>query len=115
MGDAVAVDRDALGISAKEDWTDSETLANVAGGIQPVINDTSSSIHDIPAGRGTDGVVRLRNEIGMFLETMRTVIREYSDAAALLGSGQESAMANYDTTETDTTGQFDFLTSSTEG
>lgn len=113
MGDVIAVDREALGISAIADWTDSETLANIASGIQPVINDISPSLSELPAGRMTGGVVDMRNKIGSFLETMRIIIREYSDAAALLGSGQEAVMADFDSTETDTTNAFDFLTDET--
>ena len=115
MGNTVAVDREALGISAIQDWTDADTLANIASGIQPVINDISPSISELPAGRMTGGVVDMRNKIGSFLETMRMVINEHSDAAALLGSGQEEAMLDYDATENDASSAFDFLTQDTDG
>ncbi|WP_077138397.1 hypothetical protein [Flaviflexus massiliensis] len=115
MEDMVAVDREALGISAIQAWTDAETLANIASGIQPVINVIGPSISELPAGRMTGGVVDLRNMIGCFLETMLMVINEYSDAAALLGSGQEEAMLDYDATENDASSAFDFLTQETGG
>ncbi len=89
-------DRDAVGVSAKSDWQDAEEFAGIArflGGIE-----LSAAAHDLPAGSNA-GVADLRRAGTNFAATMRLVVAEYSDACAVLGSGQAEAISNFDETE----------------
>lgn len=87
-------DRDKVGISAKEDWHDSKTLANIGLDLN---GESAYSIKPLP--EHDSGRSSLKSKTDHFLNTMATVLFEFSDAAAILGSGQESAIANFDSTE----------------
>lgn len=111
-------DRDAAGITAKTDWTDSQTFANIAAGVDDLNGHPSTSIVSLPtdtvggAGRtDNSGRSALREEAGYAVELVNLILLELSDACAVLGSGTETASGNFDATETQTTQSFDFLTS----
>lgn len=110
-------DRDAAGITAKTDWTDSQTFSNIAAGVDGLSSYPYSSIIKLPedtvGGVGkTDnsGRASLRDEGTYAVELVNLILLELSDACAVLGSGTEGAAANFDATETATTQAFDFLT-----
>lgn len=110
-------DRDAAGITAKTDWTDSQTFSNIAAGVDGLYSNSFTSIVRLPVdtvgGVGkTDnsGRADLRDEATYAVELVNLILLELSDACAVLGSGTEIASGNFDATETTTTQDFNFLT-----
>ena len=92
----IEFDRAAVGVSAKADWTDSYTFGTIGsfiGSLYP-----GGVAVDLPAGDNS-GVSDLRKKLANFQKVMKWTIMEYSDACAVLGSGQEQVISNYDETE----------------
>ncbi|MEZ7897973.1 MAG: hypothetical protein QMB98_04105 [Flaviflexus sp.] len=114
----IQFDWDAAGITAKTDWTDSQTFVNIAGGVQELLDNVRSSIVILPVDQvggsnkcTNDGVNSLRSQSDNAINTLYNITQELSDACAMLGSGTEAASANFDDTEQNITQDFDFLTS----
>lgn len=106
------------GVTAKRDWTDSQTFSNIAAGARDLDSVPSSSLVRLPTdtvgGSGpTDNSGRdaLEQEASYVVDLVNNILLELSDACAVLGSGVETAASNFDATETNTTQKFDFLTS----
>ena len=92
----IEFDRAAVGVSAKADWTDSYTF----GTIGSLIHDLSvwDVAVNLPAGDNS-GVSDLRKKLTSFKRVMKWTAMEYSDACAVLGSGQEEAINDFDVSE----------------
>ena len=97
-------DRDSVGISAKKDWHDSETLANIGIDIRRYSAWSIGPLPKFDTGRTT-----LKEKTTHFLNRIGTVLFEFSDAAAVLGSGQESAIGNFAATEYENIERFGHL------
>lgn len=93
--DKIVFNREAVGVVAKNQWRDAEDLAQIG---RAVGRTTRAVAFSLP-GPGGSGPSSLNAAVGHFNKGMRLVILEYSDAAANLGSGTESAGANFDSTE----------------
>lgn len=96
-------DRDAVQVSAKADWLDHAEFARVGSYLSEMI--ASAAADPLPVG-SSDGVTALKERLALFSNTMAKVAFEYSDACAVLGAGQESAIANTDATEAQSTQRF---------
>ena len=95
--------REAVGVKSKENWHDSEAFAVIggqAGRLDPV--PAFKDLLNIPA----EGVAALRETFSTFCLDMESVILEFSDACAVLGSGTNEAVSNMDDTENTTSEQF---------
>lgn len=90
-------DRDAVGVSAKRDWGDAESFASIGARFVSLPRGFQVA-GDVPGGVG-GGAGRLRSAVGSYVEKMRWVVMEYSDACATLGSGQAEAIGDFDETE----------------
>lgn len=89
--------RAAVGVNAKKDWIDAETLGRLAGRIDLV--ETSGTA--TPVGEYlTDGATALEAAVARCFVVAHMIVAECSDATAILGSGQEAAIENMDATET---------------
>lgn len=95
--------RDALGISAKKDWHDSEVFSS-AGASMP-IQEAAGAIPNMPCGDG-EGARSLQSQLQTFCRVMRLVLLEYSDGCAVMGSGQEKTISNFDRSEYEVSDQF---------
>ena len=92
----IEFDRAAVGVSAKADWTDSYTFGTIGsfiGSLYP-----GGIAVDLPAGDNS-GVSDLRKKLANFQKVMKWTVMEYSDACAVLGSGQEEAINDFDVSE----------------
>lgn len=96
-------DRDAVGVKAKKDWTDSRTFVEIAAGFDNTGADGVA--FPVPASDGT-GTSALIAALKYYTQTMKTVSLEFSDACAVLGSGQETAISNTDAVETEIMNRF---------
>lgn len=105
-------DREAVGVSAKGDWKDSEEFAGISRYIGMLT--VADAAVALPSGDNS-GTSALTGALAEMTRTMRVVIAEYSDACAVLGSGQESAISDFDTTEYASTESFRRLESRMEG
>lgn len=92
----LAFDREAVGVSAKKDWTDAATMGRIAGSITEV---TTSGVATQVGEYLVDGVASLEAAVPRCVTTIQMIVAECSDAAAILGSGQESAISDMDATE----------------
>ena len=99
----IEFDRDAVGVSAKADWKDSEQFGQIASFVRGL--SISGCVKDLPVGDNS-GVYALRRALAYFRSTLTTVLTEFGDACAVLGSGQESAISDYDATEFQQTSRF---------
>ena len=106
------------GVTAKRDWTDSETFNNIAAGVYELSSAPAGAIVPLPVdtvggGGKTDNAGRnsLVEEAEYVVELVGLILLELSNACAILGSGVETAASNFDMTEIETTSDFDFLTS----
>lgn len=108
----IEFNREAVGISAKKDWKDSETFGRIGQFITTL--PAAGVANDLPVGDNV-GVGALRKTAGQFAITMNMILEEYSDACATLGSGQEEAISNYDQTEFQATDNFREMVSRMEG
>jgi hypothetical protein len=89
-------DREAVGVNAKRDWKDSEEFSGIARFVGTMSVTDAAPV--LPTGDNS-GTQALRSALTEMTRTMRVVIAEYSDACAVLGSGQELAIGDFDTTE----------------
>ncbi|WP_175957491.1 hypothetical protein [Schaalia sp. Marseille-Q2122] len=108
----IEFDRDAVGVNAKANWTDSRSFVEIAAGFGATGVDGVA--YPIPGADGT-GAAALTGALRYYTDTLRTVCLEFSDACAVLGSGQEAAISNTDQTEKDIMAQFSTLASRLEG
>jgi len=92
----IEFNRAAVGVSAKKDWADSDMFGKIGRFITTL--PAAGVARELPAGDNA-GVAALRRAAGVFGQNVSMVLQEYSDACAVLGSGQEAAIANYDVTE----------------
>lgn len=105
-------DRDAVGINAKKDWHDAETLGSISGAIGTVTcAGTATPVGEFLA----DGATSLQTAVEQALVALGMVVAECSDAAAILGSGQESAISDMDATEQAGSSAFDRISASLGG
>ena len=102
MGD-IEFSREAVGVSAKKDWVDANEFARISSFISSLM--TFKVAENLPVILG----------LGNFNKMMGWVVSEYSDACALLGSGQEEAISNYDKTERQNVSNFRALAARMEG
>ncbi|MDO5083561.1 MAG: hypothetical protein Q4D89_09180 [Arachnia propionica] len=102
MSDLV-FDRDAVGVSAKRDWTDAATIGEIAGSFVGV---TVSGVATPVGEYLASGASALEAAVGRCFTTVQMMVAECSDAAAILGSGQESAIADMDATESASSGAY---------
>lgn len=106
------------GVAANADWTDSQTFSNIAAGAKELASAPAGSIVVLPVDT-VDGADRtdnsgrdsLKKEASYAVDLVNLILLELSDACSVLGSGVETASSNFDATETNTTQNFDFLTS----
>ncbi|WP_026460644.1 hypothetical protein [Schaalia suimastitidis] len=92
----VEFDRDAVSVSAKSQWVDSESF----GALSAYIGTTSvSSCPSMPPRGTTSGTEALRDALADFQEKMVWIAAEFSDACAVLGSGVEATISDFDATE----------------
>ena len=96
-------DREAVGVSAKADWHDSQTFASVASFARSL--SSKGTAVDLPR-ISSPGTAALRKEIETWIGFLDVVAAEFSDACADLGSGQKEASENYDATEKKSTNDF---------
>ena len=96
-------DRDAVGVSAKADWKDSDEFSRIGSFISTIT--TYSVSRPLPQGDNS-GTSALSGALGTYREVVRWVTMEFSDACAVLGSGQEAAIRNFDNTEYQSTEGF---------
>jgi hypothetical protein len=92
----IEFDRDAVGVSAKEDWKDANEFARISSFMSSL--STHEVAESLPTGDNS-GVTALITGAGNFHKVMGWVISEYSDACGVLGSGQEAAISDYDQSE----------------
>ncbi len=92
----VAFDRETLGVSAQQNWHDNQMFGQIGSAISQMTPAQIAS--DLPF-EDSSGTKALRSVAQEFKETIRLVVLEFSDACGTLGSGQQSALANYDDTE----------------
>lgn len=92
----IEFDRTAVGVSAKADWRDSEEFAGIGHFMSTL--DTHSIAQPLPEASNS-GIHALRSAAAAFRSTMRYVVLEYSDACAILGSGQKSMISDFDESE----------------
>ena len=111
MGD-IEFSREAVGVSAKKDWVDANEFARISSFISSLM--TFKVAENLPVGDNS-GVVSLILGLGNFNKMMGWEVSEYSDACALLGSGQEEAISNYDKTERQNVSNFRALAARMEG
>ncbi len=97
MAEAVEFDRDLVGVAAKRNWEDSEAFAGIARFIR--INLAGDAAVTTLDGTGDVGTSALRDALDYAQETMAGVTVEFSDTCALLGSGGEDAVDDFDATE----------------
>ena len=96
-------DREAVGVSAKADWHDSQTFASVASFVRSL--SPKGTAVDLPRIENP-GTKTLYKEIGTWIGFLGIVAAEFSDACADLGSGQKEAIENFDKTEKQSTKDF---------
>lgn len=87
-------DRAAAGIIANGNWKDAEEFGRISG---TVLNLNLYSVaQSLPEGDNS-GVTALRGS-GCLI-TLRNVLGEFGDACAILGSGTEETIKDFDSTE----------------
>ncbi|PID96998.1 MAG: hypothetical protein CSA83_02925 [Actinomycetales bacterium] len=91
-------DRAALGVSAKKDWHDARQFADAGKAMDGLTPE--AAVKELPSG-DSYGTFALLGRVNYFKTTMQAVLREFSDACGVLGSGQESVIANHDETESE--------------
>lgn len=96
-------DRDALGVSAKSDWHDSEIYSSLAFLLREFW--MAGTAPDPPAV-SHHGPAELRAALGEAQHLAMICLNEFSDACAVLGSGQQEAMEDYDETERQVSAHF---------
>ncbi|MDO5068437.1 MAG: hypothetical protein Q4D96_14255 [Propionibacteriaceae bacterium] len=99
--------REAVGVKSKQNWTDSATFAIIGGQAERLHPDPA--FVDLPEQVASDGVAGLRTTCHSFCLDMSKVLREFSDACAVLGSGTNEAVSNMDETERTSSKQFQEL------
>ena len=99
MADQVIFNRDAVGVVSSANWTDAETVNRIAYGYNDPIYTAASVFPQIPNGDG-GGVSKLSSALAEYLPLAQNCSKELSDACSVLGSGAQSAMANFDAAET---------------
>ncbi|RRD47606.1 hypothetical protein [Arachnia propionica] len=97
MTDYLHFNRDAVGASVKKDWKDSEdfgTLGAAAGRLNP------EAAVEKPAALALGlGFNALQTALTNFCSDLTHTLHEFSDACAILGSGEGKAIADFDETE----------------
>lgn len=97
MADRIEFDRDAVGVSAKADWEDADTFAKIGSFMSSMPSGDGVAVA-LPSGSNV-GTSSLKFALNEYQSTMRRVVLEYSDACAILGSGQEEMISDMDRTE----------------
>ncbi|MDO5083004.1 hypothetical protein EII34_12715 [Arachnia propionica] len=97
MTDHLHFNRDAVGVSAKKNWADSEDfgiLGAAAGRLNPeaAVEKPSSLLLAF-------GFDALQAALTNFCSDLSHTLHEFSDACAILGSGTEEAISDFDETE----------------
>lgn len=108
----VEFDRDAVEVSAKTDWQDAADFARIGSFLASL--QVAPSALELPVGDNA-GIGALRRALIDFRSTLRWVVLEYEDACAVLGSGQEAAITDFDETEYQQVDDFRELVSRLEG
>lgn len=104
MGNDIEFDRQAVGVVANQNWTDAEEFGRISA---MVLNmNIASTARPLPAGDNA-GTSALATSTAIL--TLRNVIAEFGDAAAILGSGVEDTIADFDSTEYVATSSFAHL------
>ena len=97
MTENLHFNRDAVGVSAKRNWNDSEdfgTLGAAAGRLDPEAAVEKPSALLLPIGFNA-----LQSALTNFCSDLSHTLHEFSDACAILGSGTEEAISDFDATE----------------
>lgn len=97
MTENLHFDRDAVGVSAKKSWNDSEdfgTLGAAAGRLNP-----ESAVEKPSTLLPASGFTALQTALINFCSDLSHTLHEFSDACAILGSGTEGAISDFDETE----------------
>lgn len=97
MTDHLHFNRDAVATSAKKDWKDSEdfgTLGAAAGRLNPEAAVEKPAT--LTLGLGFNA---LEAALTTFCSDLTHTLHEFSDACAILGSGTEEAISDFDATE----------------
>ena len=105
-------DRAAVGISAKKDWHDSETLARISKFVRSI---PAYGIAKTLEECDNSGTSALSTSVSKARTTLGSVIAEFSDACAVLGSGEEEAIGNMDRVETENSEAYQTLKNGMEG
>lgn len=104
MSGDLEFDRSAVGIIANSNWNDAEEFGRISGSVLSMT--LFPTARPLPEGDNS-GVTALSTST--VLLTLRNVIAEFSDAAAVLGSGTEDAIADFDHTEYEVTESYNHL------
>ena len=96
MADKISFDREAVGVVAKDQWQDAESLGRIGASTKRISADEVAKPLPGPGGEGPQDLI---SAVKDFNEAMSMVIYEYSDAASNLGSASAGASANFDDTE----------------
>lgn len=86
-------DRAAVKVSAKKDWEDAQRFAAIGSAMAWMLGEPEEIAPDLPVG-DNDGTSLFRQTVRNFVTLMRYTTLELSDACAVLGSGQEDAIAD---------------------
>ena len=93
---SIEFDREAVGVAANENWHDADTFGAISALIEAT--DVDECVSDTPSGVGPK-TKQMPGKVVAFKRMMRDVVAEFSDACAILGSGTDGAVANFDETE----------------
>ena len=108
----IEFNRSAVGINAKKDWEDADFFGQI--GAQMSSAAPGGVALPLPAG-SNEGTGKLGAAASQVTTVMRWMAQEFSDACALLGSGQETAISNNDETEAFNDERFQRLKARMEG
>ena len=88
--------RENVNVTSKQNWDDSEAFAGIGKYVRGLY--ASGVGAALPSG-DSSGTTALRKNLSYARTTLAIVLDEYSDACAVLGSGTEEAVSNFDALE----------------
>ncbi|AWE41769.1 MULTISPECIES: hypothetical protein [unclassified Actinobaculum] len=93
---SIEFDREAVGVSAKEQWNDCEEFGALFAYLRETVVAYCASKLPSFDGPGTE---KLDAALKEYQAAMRDGLGEFSNACAVLGSGAQGATADFDETE----------------
>ncbi len=94
----IEFDREAIGVNAKKDWADASYFGAIGSGLDSIAVDHPPIAAPLERGDNVP-VEALQKRAEEFMRVMQNIALEFSDACAVLGSGQEEAIGEMDATE----------------